>query len=439
MGMSASQARLLTLTARMSDLELQAQQVTNRKIRLATDSQSIAEKYSDALNNKKLVFNKTNTSVTANNLTAYSEGSLEAQRILKTSAGQVLVPRNIKEVYDSSSNLANFLAQLNLGSSPTVTYPDLSALAYIRTNDDFSYNAGERLYVIKDNQGRVVLPDDMADLYEYCLSCATNANSWQNTPIGFWAVLLEGSDGQLGPNPGVLNFSNMVCTPEGEYLAEYYSDLFLEIQENGYVRESEINADYDSTDWLAENFDKLSFEIYQGQINGTTTVMNPDGSTNAWNGTFAPADLEPSFEYPEPTPEIKYYTNLYNAIVAAGGCTTVSDQSLLNNSSWLFDQLSSGNLFVEKWDANAGAAGTGGFQSISYGTDTLLIEELDTSDDAAAEAEYQAQTSKIQVKDKKLDNDLKQIETEHKSLETEYDSVKKVIEKNIERSFKIFG
>ena len=38
-----------------------------------------------------------------------------------------------------------------------------------------------------------------------------------------------------------------------------------------------------------------------------------------------------------------------------------------------------------------------------------------------------------------LDLELKQIETQHKAIETEYDSVKKVIDKNIEVSYKIFA
>ena len=38
-----------------------------------------------------------------------------------------------------------------------------------------------------------------------------------------------------------------------------------------------------------------------------------------------------------------------------------------------------------------------------------------------------------------FDIELKNIDTEHNSLQTEYDSVKSVISKNIERSFKIYS
>ena len=49
MGMSASQARLLTLTSRMSDLELQAQQIGNAKIRLSQKTAEAAADYNGAL------------------------------------------------------------------------------------------------------------------------------------------------------------------------------------------------------------------------------------------------------------------------------------------------------------------------------------------------------------------------------------------------------
>ena len=49
MGMAASQTRLLSLTARLSDLELIAQQTTNAKIRLSMSTQELTTEYVDAL------------------------------------------------------------------------------------------------------------------------------------------------------------------------------------------------------------------------------------------------------------------------------------------------------------------------------------------------------------------------------------------------------
>ena len=54
MGMSASQARLLSITARMTDIEYKSQQISNTKIRLADESEQVAEDYTKALNKQKL-------------------------------------------------------------------------------------------------------------------------------------------------------------------------------------------------------------------------------------------------------------------------------------------------------------------------------------------------------------------------------------------------
>lgn len=61
-----------------------------------------------------------------------------------------------------------------------------------------------------------------------------------------------------------------------------------------------------------------------------------------------------------------------------------------------------------------------------------------TEDDEAAIAEYEAATAEVQAQDKILEMEEKQIETQHKAIETELESVKKVLQKNIDDTFKIF-
>ena len=58
MGMSASQARLLSITSRMNDIEFKSQQVANTKIRLADESEQVANAYTKALNKQKYTATK---------------------------------------------------------------------------------------------------------------------------------------------------------------------------------------------------------------------------------------------------------------------------------------------------------------------------------------------------------------------------------------------
>ena len=56
MGMSASQARLLSLTARMNDIEFKSQTIANVKVRLADESEQLAQDYTKTLNKQKLTY-----------------------------------------------------------------------------------------------------------------------------------------------------------------------------------------------------------------------------------------------------------------------------------------------------------------------------------------------------------------------------------------------
>ncbi len=50
MGVSANQSRLMTLTARMHDLEMRAQQISNEKVIMSLKSEAIALEYSNSMN-----------------------------------------------------------------------------------------------------------------------------------------------------------------------------------------------------------------------------------------------------------------------------------------------------------------------------------------------------------------------------------------------------
>ena len=78
-------------------------------------------------------------------------------------------------------------------------------------------------------------------------------------------------------------------------------------------------------------------------------------------------------------------------------------------------------------------------EEVSLSSSTGFTEGYYTDDDAAAEAEYKRETASIQVKEKRLQMELNQIEAQQKACDTEIDSVKKVMDKNIDRTFKVFS
>ena len=83
--------------------------------------------------------------------------------------------------------------------------------------------------------------------------------------------------------------------------------------------------------------------------------------------------------------------------------------------------------------------GTADGQVVSLNSNNGFTQTYYTEDDREAEADYNQKTASIQVKEKRLQNDLQQVETQQKACDTEIDSVKKIMEKNIERTFKVFS
>lgn len=99
-------------------------------------------------------------------------------------------------------------------------------------------------------------------------------------------------------------------------------------------------------------------------------------------------------------------------------------QKMLQSGEWILQR-------VEDPDKNT-------WETVEWQGFSGVSVEMDTSDDAAAEAEYNSKTEMLQKQDKLLDLRLQQIETEQKAVEKEMESVKNIISKNIEGSFKTF-
>ena len=72
-------------------------------------------------------------------------------------------------------------------------------------------------------------------------------------------------------------------------------------------------------------------------------------------------------------------------------------------------------------------------------TDPELVEVKNQELIELASVEYERAIDDVDAKDSKLDLQLAQIDTQHNALKTEYDSVKQIVSKNIDRSYKTFN
>jgi hypothetical protein len=341
MGLAASQARLLFLTSRLSDLELRAQVISSAKIRLAEESSQASMDYTRALDKQQLRINKgdgTYLAATAANLTTYDPSNL------------------------------------------TLCKPRL----------------------IEDAAGRILLSEKMAKAYDNATSKGNDGNV-QDSEGYYWnaAKLQEGNK-----NDGI-----------GPFLK----------QRVGYSSSDEYKEQNPDSTQAEQSKIEQKIIYWTNVFTGAEKFMEAAGYTSNTENT------DPSLNYDSGA--ATYYANLYSQI-QTNGKTTTSDDNMIS-SDWLESQVKGNGLFL--YEQQKQSDGTNPFVSVSWTSGDYNIQEAtDSTDTATAEAKYEATTADIQSKDKRFDLSLKNIDTEHQATQTTIDSVKKLIDKNIERAFKIF-
>lgn len=125
-----------------------------------------------------------------------------------------------------------------------------------------------------------------------------------------------------------------------------------------------------------------------------------------------------------------WYTNLFNRINKGG--YQALETGLAHSAEWIKFALESGLVSMEQVDVKKQ------WVSTMYSNCSNITESQVDVDITVAEAEYNKTMNEIEAKDKRYDIELKNIDTEHQSLQTEYETIKSVIDKNVERNFKMF-
>lgn len=96
------------------------------------------------------------------------------------------------------------------------------------------------------------------------------------------------------------------------------------------------------------------------------------------------------------------------------------------------------------YDTSGNFQGTLGTQynwsgTLPDGSQSQIQSVADTDNQEEAEMKYDAQLGQLQPEDKALEMQLKDLDTQAQAVQTEIDSVKKVIDKDIELTFKTFA
>lgn len=366
MGMSASQARLLSLTARMHDLEFEAQSIQYAKLDLVDSKDDVYDKYLEALDSTKFqmaiatVEGKEFQDITYTNMiTANTGGGLHSMYILtKMDTGEVMLPEQI------ASRLVN-------------KDPEFLSIRIDGLKEDGTPKTKEekqKEYIISVARNRV-FPNGVD----------SHGNELRTDEDYYNAMKAEGKD-----------------TFYGEFPDE---ERFLMIVAKNYLYSGRIDLTDDS-DYIQE--------------------MKNDGNYTYWKGVYD---------------QIIGYEDENGVPIAGRGYCGISRENATDRT-WLEESLNNAEVQLYKMTKQTSALGSGSrniFAETTLATDTELREVSNEELIREASVEYEKAIKDIDAKETKLDLQLTRIDQQHNALKTEYDSVKQIVSKNIDRSFKSFN
>lgn len=247
---------------------------------------------------------------------------------------------------------------------------------------------------------------------------ANSANAKENAEKSLIA-LYNMIYGKNYTNYQTLKNENPEVTLQYLYDNDIIEDLFLEYGNDNAKNNDKIDGMINSyTLNVPENFK----DIYEALL--LDRIMDVYGEPKvAWvcvNDTNENGDAK-----------AKWYENLFNRI-ENGGYKTIKN-GLASSPEWIEFAFESGIVTLEQVDDKYT------WNKMIYSNCSDITQQTNDAAIAKAEAEYKAAMNKIENKDKRYDMQLKNIDTEHNSLQVEYDSIKGAIDKNIERSFKMYS
>ena len=161
---------------------------------------------------------------------------------------------------------------------------------------------------------------------------------------------------------------------------------------------------------ITTDLPRLSYQIVTGSAEDGGLAMQVEDSFGRTVVT----------ELPNPMPEGK---TVENYVV----------EPYATQADYFENNLKTGNWTIMRQD------NSGSWVSQSLDGASFIYQGADQGDYNIANAEYEAKVEKLERIDKKFDTQIQQLSTEQTAIETEMDSVKKVIDKNIEETFKTFG
>lgn len=379
MGMAASQARLLSITARLTDNEHSGQAISYSKIRLADQTEQANTDYLAALDATKLTvltgFNGADqiyTDISYGLMTGYNTVANGTQYVVTDQKGQILVNSRQAAAFEAGNGDFNvFLSRLGYSQS------DIS---------------------IKSNS-TTASAEEKAKAYQKV------HEAWDQylTSVG----LHIGEDEEHGLDFGYTSFST---TPYDGYPTYTLTDLAT-----GQQTTKALNF---------EGTTKEQRDFYDYAV----------ALTESYYGTSSSSEILNTTSVSDNVGYVNYLKNIFDKMASCGYYTESEENKTLKDNSWFEAELRAGNLQLEYFSAVER-----GFVSTSIDSDQCIEEVTDEREIALIEQEYKTKLEQLEAEDNRYDLELKKLDTEHSTLQTEYEVMGELIKNNINNSYKTFN
>ena len=490
MGLAASQARLLTITSRLSSNELRQQNIANAKMRLSNDSDKISQEYSNALNNQTLKFNGAPLN--------YDDLLAAGYSVKKTSditAGTSVVPGSSVSKGEGASSGNKTIITKDESLKPSMTLEEKKALEpqvptvtrpYPRSNgnmnkvsiDDIVASFKEQhASLAMFNKGKLKLDEDKLKAnYNSNANANSNANRWdlasdslgRPAEFGFESPSFSrrGSEDEDTMKPEAVGTTVPYSSSEIDIVAikstlnTLIQNLRNRIAETGNgidtacdVLTNSVSSDLAQSGLLVGGPFLVNYDSYIGKYDNTIMQANASVvSNNQYIDNYEKALADYNAAWAEYNSSHAQWQTEYNDLVTAwdkynNSSVTVDvpddnpapspspsgsedlPSQLRSNPDYLIQGLLSGYLAL--FD-NEG-------KMVSLSSNNQITTEYDTTDDAAAEAKYNSAMAKINRKEKLLDTQAANLNTEYSALSTELESINSIIQNHASKDFELFS
>lgn len=423
MGLSASQGRLLLLTARRSDLEYRAQQISQKRLVLSQQLEEISLEYENATSNRQMKISLFGSDKDENGNTINRTMNLTYAALISGiyQHGEDLTGIKKSNLVQSGGWTSNNAYRLvSTDGAIVVSSKDEIPSVHKSTSTD-SFTSGklagfDNVYDITKEA-----PNKDGEMEKKTVRLGIVPPKFQKGENGSETdkqtelyKTLNGNDA-LTANVEFNKEKGIVRIGTGEE-AKYYN-----ISTGEEVTDVEAGLDYVAAGIYSDESKipkstKITDDSYEYGDNlvegndGCFTLYDKDG--NIVNRYIVDENLR---------------LGMTDASGSYDGPNYIQD--CLRNGKYLLEQ--------GKVDTNTDA----GFRwsSVSWDATSNISDSYYTEDDDAAKAKYDRLQTQIQAQDKKLELELDNIETQRSAVTTEIESVDKVINEDIEGSFNAFG